>query len=114
MKEHPFYTWKINFSKINLNKYTLESVVNYLWKNLSSNPDAIFLLENNLDKINWKSLSVFNLRIEDFVKNNKTNIDWKLLSKNQYAINLIKENLDKIDWDYLSKNSNSIPLPIHS
>ena len=51
------------------------------WSYLSSNPDAIHLLEKNPDKINWNQLSA-----------------------NPAAIHLLEKNLDKIDWDELSRN----------
>ena len=53
------------------------------WYHLSENPNAIHLLEQNLDKI-----------------------DWKMLSSNPNAIHLLEQNLDKIDWGLLSKNPN--------
>jgi hypothetical protein len=49
------------------------------WCNLSSNSNAISLLENNIDKI-----------------------DWIFLSCNENAIHLLENNLDKIDWITLS------------
>ena len=45
------------------------------WDILSSNPNAIHLLEQNQDKINWL---------------------W--LSGNSNAIHLLEQNQDKIDW----------------
>ena len=53
------------------------------WSYLSRNPNAIHLLENNLDKVNWK-----------------------FLSKNPNAIPILEKNLDKVDWFYLSHNPN--------
>jgi hypothetical protein len=57
------------------------------WKWLSSNPNAIHLLEKNLDKV-----------------------DWKWLSSNPNAIHLLEKNLDKVDWEKLSGNPNAIHL----
>ena len=48
---------------------------------LSSNPNAIELLEANQDKI-----------------------DWNELSKNPNAVHLLEANSDKIDWYILSRN----------
>ena len=48
---------------------------------LSLNPNAIELLKENQDKI-----------------------DWINLSSNPNAIELLKENPNKIDWKYLSQN----------
>jgi hypothetical protein len=70
------------------------------WCYLSSNPNAIQLLETNLQResyiINWRRL-----------------LDWRRLSgnpDNSYAIPLLEKNPDKIDWTYLSKNPNAIHL----
>lgn len=56
------------------------------WNYLSMNSEAIDLLEQNLDKINW------------------------YLSGNPNAIYLLSQNLDKIDWIHLSGNPNAIYL----
>ena len=56
---------------------------------LSTNKNAISLLEKNLDKI-----------------------DWSNLSENKNAISLLEKNLDKIDWKYLSFNKNAISVYI--
>ena len=53
------------------------------WYGLSSNPNAIHLLEQNRDKINWVGLS-----------------------RNPNAIHLLEQNIDKIKWIYLSSNPN--------
>ena len=54
---------------------------------LSSNPNAISLLEKNQNKI-----------------------DWTILSNNKNAIDILKANQDKIDWYWLSANPNAIEL----
>jgi len=54
---------------------------------LSRNPNAIHLLEKNIDKINWFELS-----------------------RNPNAIPLLEKHLDKIDWHALSVNPNVIYL----
>ena len=50
---------------------------------LSTNPNAIYLLEQNMDKI-----------------------DWMKLSGNPNAIHLLEQNMDKIDWCNFSTNIN--------
>ena len=50
---------------------------------LSQNPNAIHLLEKNIDKINWTYLSY-----------------------NPNAIHLLEKNIDKINWSRLSNNPN--------
>ena len=57
------------------------------WNALSRNPNAIPLLEQNLDKVNWHNLS-----------------------KNPNAIHLLEQNINKVDWDYLSLNPSAIHL----
>jgi hypothetical protein len=49
--------------------------------NLSLNPNAIHLLEQNQDKI-W----------------------WEMFSLNPNAIHLLEQNQDKINWERLSRN----------
>jgi len=105
------------------------------WTYLSANPNAIWLLENNLEKINWRGLSMNDkamhllednikmidydfllkntnskaIKIIDNNKNNKFNyLEW--LSYNKNAINFLEENPDKICWDCLSANPNAIHL----
>lgn len=57
------------------------------WSKLSSNPNAIPLLERNLDLI-----------------------DWVELSKNPNAIHILEKNLEKIQWSNLSENPNALHL----
>jgi len=48
---------------------------------LSRNPNAIHILEQNLDKVRWDYLSI-----------------------NPNAIHLLEQNLDKVYWSWLSKS----------
>jgi hypothetical protein len=48
---------------------------------LSGNPNAIELLKENQDKINWFYLSL-NPNAIELLKENQNNINWKLFSKN--------------------------------
>ena len=52
-----------------------------VWDILSANPNAISILENNIDKI-----------------------DWYQLCKNPNAISILEHNVKKINWDALSCN----------
>jgi hypothetical protein len=54
---------------------------------LSENPNAIPILQNNLDKV-----------------------DWYYLSGNPNAIHLLRTNLHKVYCDMLSKNQNALDL----
>ena len=56
---------------------------------LSRNPNALHILEKNIDKIEWTALS-----------------------KNPSAIYLLEKNRDKIEWNALSSNPNAIRLYI--
>jgi hypothetical protein len=57
------------------------------WDYLSYNPNAIPILEKNLDKVVWY-----------------------YLLRNPNAIHLLEKNLDKVDWYILSGNPNAIHL----
>ena len=57
------------------------------WSLLSLNPNAIHLLEKNVDKI-----------------------DWNRLSSNPNAIHLLEKNVDKINWCMLSENPSIFEL----
>jgi len=78
------------------------------WDSLSSNPNAIELLKENQDKINWKNLSENpNPEAIELLKENLDEIYWGSLSKNPNAIDLLKDNQNRIDWNILSANPNS-------
>ena len=79
------------------------------WESLSYNTNAIHLLEQNIEKINWDCLSG-NPNAIQLLENNKDKIDWSYLSDNPNAIDLLENNIDKIDWMYLSRNENAIHL----
>ena len=53
------------------------------WEILSQNPNAINLLEQNMDKINWNEILI-----------------------NPNAIHLLEQNIKKINWKWLSENQN--------
>ena len=79
------------------------------WSELSCNPNAILLLQQNLDKINWKLLSS-NSNAMSILEQNIDQVHWATLSDNPNAISLLEKNVDKIIWHYLSSNPNSISL----
>ena len=54
-------------------------------------------VEDNIDKINWTSLSI-NPNAIQILKENQDKIHWGALSTNQNAITLLEQNQDKIDW----------------
>ena len=75
--------------------------INYVC--LSSNPNAIHLLEQNMDKIDWSMLSM-NPNAIHILEQNIDKIDWYRLSLNQNTIHLLEKNIDKIVWHMLSEN----------
>jgi hypothetical protein len=90
----------------------LEKNINKInWSSLSSNTNAIHILEKNNDKIDWSSLSSNNKAIH-ILEKNIDKIDWSCLSSNidPFAIDLLGKNLDKIDWCRLSGNKNAIHI----
>jgi hydroxymethylpyrimidine pyrophosphatase-like HAD family hydrolase len=72
---------------------------------LSKNPNAIHLLEQNMDKIDWYNLSK-NPNAIYLLEQNIDKIYWTYLSENPNAIHLLEQNIDKINWIYLSLNPN--------
>jgi hypothetical protein len=65
------------------------------------------LVENNLDKITqldlWRILCKMPEAI-GIIEKNLERIDWDSLSKNPAALNLLEKNPDKINYTMLSKN----------
>ena len=80
-----------------------------LWWDLSQHPNAICLLEDNLDKVCWDGLSL-NPNAIHILKRNLHNVNWELLSANPNAIPILEKHPHKIDWYNLSSNSSAIPL----
>ena len=68
---------------------------------LSTNPNAIHLLEQNINKIDWMLLSN-NPNAIHLLEKNMEKIDWRQLSYNPNAIHLLEQNMDKIDWIFVS------------
>ena len=98
------------------------------WESLSSNPNAIDLLQKYSYKINWSWLSGnTNPRAIEMLKTHSHLIDWRVLSANPAAIDMLKNKIekeskmnerqleklkDKIDWDMLSQNPNPEAIKI--
>ena len=79
------------------------------WNELSINPNAIPILEQNLDQINWENLSMNPYAIH-ILEKNLDKIDWTTLSTNPNAIPILERNIDKVRWFFLSLNPNAIHL----
>ena len=86
---------------------------NDFWDNLSSNENAIEILEKYQDKINWKYLSG-NKNAMNLLKTNPDYIDWDYLTSNENASDLLKkyfdENFDDINWKFLGKNKSKFAI----
>jgi len=104
---------KLDWFWLSLNPNAIDLLENNLnevdWDALSSNPNAIHILENNLDKVDWELLSK-NPNAIDLLKKNQDKINWYWLSRNPNAIKLLEKNQNKIDWHNLSANPNAIKL----
>ena len=70
---------------------------------LSYNPNAIHLLEQNPDEIDWDNLSS-NPNAIHLLEQNQDKINWGMLSRNPNAIHLLEQNQDKIHWGMLLGN----------
>jgi hypothetical protein len=75
------------------------------WHYLSANPNAIPLLEENVDKIDWDMLSR-NINAIHLLEQNVSKINWKWFSANANAVDLLGQNVHKIEWVWLSVNPN--------
>jgi hypothetical protein len=70
---------------------------------LSANPNAIHLLEQNPEKINWYLLSS-NPNAIHLLEQNQDKINWWNLSANPKAIHLLERNQEKIYLPLFSNN----------
>jgi hypothetical protein len=70
---------------------------------LSANPNAVHLLERNLDKIEWHNLSGNPSTIR-LLEQNPDKIHWNKLSANPNAVHLLERNQDKIHIDFILEN----------
>ena len=62
------------------------------WDWLSTNPNAIHLLEQNKDKINWENLSE-NPNAIHILEQNKNKISWKHFMENPNIFECVKKQL---------------------
>ena len=78
---------------------------------LSSLALAASLLENNFDKICWKTLSSnSHPRAIELLLEHPKNIDYEFLSSNTHstAIRLLEHNIEKVNWFHLSSNRSAL------
>ena len=97
-----------------LNKNLIGIITNYLGYQKGIN-FKIQLYENNLNKVNWKSLSkntsipyqFFEKHLALQSKEMNIKIDWTELSGNtNIPVTFFEKHLDKVDWYSLSRNTN--------
>ena len=101
-----FYWLSENPNAIHILEQHLDKVD---WLILSLNPNAIHILEKNIDKVVWKSLST-NPNAINILERNLDKIEWNMLSSNINAIHILENNLDKVNWCNLSGNPNAVHI----
>ena len=78
---------------------------------LSENPNAIHLLEKNINKIDWEIICYnSNPNAVHIIERYPEKIDWWSLSCNPNAIHLFEQHPENINWEWLSENPNAIHL----
>jgi hypothetical protein len=89
-------------------------IKNIDWKELSCNPNAIHLIEQNFDKIKFDYWICYYLSLNPnavpFLEKHPELIEWNSIWINPNAIPLLNKNMDKIDYNYLSMNPNALQL----
>jgi hypothetical protein len=128
-----FNTLMYNSNSIDLIEELEMPYTDLLWYGLSSNKNAIHILENNKNNIDYVNLllnpNAMEL-IEEFLEDNECcgtlslnpnaiylledkyfeQINWSLLSANPKAIKLLENNIDKIDWTTILLNPNALDI----
>lgn len=79
---------------------------------MSVNPNAIYILEQNIKRVNLLFISA-NPSAIHILEQNLNKVSWYHLSKNTNAISILERNLDKVNWYGLSSNSNATHLLFH-
>jgi hypothetical protein len=101
-----------NPDAISLIEKNLDKLKDNCWENLSGNPAAVSLLEKNLDKLDdwcWEEMCSNPCAIH-ILKDNIDKVDWHILSGNVEAVPILQENLEKIDWSVISSNPGAISI----
>ena len=86
-------------SFIDLEELKLYDTIKF-WYMLSSNPNAIHLLEQNLDKVDWRTLPS-NPNAIPILEQHLDKVDWRALSnkKNKHLLSLIENNYNLLTMD---------------
>ena len=72
-----------------------------IWEIVCRLPQAIHLIEMNLDKVNWSELS-WNKKAFKILEENIDKIDWGKIPYTRDFMPLLEKNMDKIFWDKIS------------
>jgi hypothetical protein len=98
-----------NPKAIKIIKENLDKIGELGWRYLSGIPDAIEILEQNQDKIDWQII-LKNPAAMDLIMDNLDKVDiyhWYMVCRNPAAMDLIKKNINntkKEDWSFLGLN----------
>jgi len=77
----------------------------------NTNPEAIRIIEQNLDKISSFVYLSENENAVHIIEPNLHKIhDWIFLSKNKKAMHILEKNLDKVNWKTFSENPSAIDI----
>lgn len=82
------------------------------WYNLSQNPNALHILKENVEQINWNSLSLnTNPDVYELYEKHPYRLNWFHihLNHNPSAIKILEKFPEKINWEQLFEN----PFAIH-
>ncbi len=82
------------------------------WNDLNENPRSIHLLEQNKDKLCLRHL-MHNINAIFIIEENLDKMNswcWNLLSSNENAVDLLEQNLDNVNWWEISENPNAIKI----
>jgi len=82
------------------------------WQSIIYNTNAVELVKNNVHETGndyWYNLCA-QPHLIDIIEQHMDKIDWRGLAQNCNAIHILEKNLDKIEIYYLTKNKNGFPL----
>lgn len=102
-------SWKYlsgNPNAVNLLEHNLDKVD---WQEISGNPNAVHILEKHLDKVHWNEFSA-NPNAVHILVQHLDKVNWAYFSSNPNAIHILEQHMDKVDWEELQINPNAIPL----
>lgn len=86
-----------------------ETMAHWCWEWLSENPGMVTLLTMHPGKIKWKRLSS-NPNAMALVEANKSLICWSTLSMNPSAVPFLTKHMEEVDLEQFSRNEQAIPF----